>query len=229
MNTLSFTELLSKSSASKSVSSVLQAVKNGNFPIDIEGSEGSFAAVLTAHLYNACAKQIFVVVPQEETADDLILDLAKSGIYSAKFPWWGAAPYRELSSMSAVFGERTKVLTDLSLGKKGVYIIPERAFLTPIPPPEYLKNLLVSLKQGGKIDVTSLSKTLVSFGYTRVPRAQVHGEFALRGEVLDIYMGGGVSGEEEAYRILFDFDNVETIKKFDPMMQSTSPVKIDKL
>jgi len=230
MNTLSFPELLSKSASSKGVSSLLQAVKNCNFPIEIEGSEGSFSAILTAHLYNTSAGQLFVIVPLEETADDIMFDLAKSGIYCAKFPWWGAAPYRELSSMSAVFGERAKVLTDLALGKKGVYVIPERAFLTPLPPPEYFRNLLVSLKPSGQIDVTTLSKTLISFGYTRVPGAQVHGEFALRGEVLDIFMGGGAEyGDDEAYRILFDFDKIESIKKFDPMMQSTTKEKIDKL
>jgi transcription-repair coupling factor (superfamily II helicase) len=48
---------------------------------------------------------------------------------------------------------------------------------------------------------------------------QVRGEFALRGEVFDILMGG----DDEAYRLLFDFDRVESIKSFDPAMQGSKP------
>jgi len=217
MNTLSFPELLKRTSASKAVSSLLCAVKERKFPIDIEGSEGSFSAFLISLIYEK-GDQFFVVVPHEDAADDILVDLAQSGIPCAKFPWWGAAPYRELSPLAAVFPERAKVLADLAEGKGGIYIIPERALLTTVPPPDYIKSLLVTLKPGGKIDITSLSKTLVALGYTRVPGVQVHGEFALRGEVLDIFMGGAY-GDDDAYRILFDFDTVESIKKFNPVQQ----------
>jgi len=54
---------------------------------------------------------------------------------------------------------------------------------------------------------------------------QVHGEFALRGEVLDIFMGG----DEDAYRVLFDFDRIESIKRFDPAMQGTGDLKFSQL
>ncbi|MDR0623802.1 MAG: hypothetical protein LBG10_05165, partial [Treponema sp.] len=45
------------------------------------------------------------------------------------------------------------------------------------------------VKPGGAIDTAALAKTLTRYGYTRTPRVQIHGEFALRGEVLDILMG----------------------------------------
>jgi len=239
MNTLSFPELLRKASCSKTVSGFSSLIKDDKFPIDLEGSEGSFNAVLIANAWystvlpsvlptvlpkekSGAGKQFFVIVPHEDAADSLLLDLASAGIYCAKFPWWGAVPYRELSPLAAVFAQRVKVLSDLALGKPGIYIIPERALLTSIPPQDYIKSLLLILKSGGQIDVTSLSKTLVSIGYTRVPRVQVQGEFALRGEVMDIFMGGG---DDDAYRALFDFDRVETIKKFDPVLQGTSNEK----
>jgi transcription-repair coupling factor (superfamily II helicase) len=65
-------------------------------------------------------------------------------------------------------------------------------------------------------DPTALAEILVSYGYTRVPRVQLRGEFALRGEVLDVQLGD----ESEAYRILFDFDQIESIRQFDPLSQS---------
>jgi len=228
MNTLSFPELIKKTSVCEAVSTLLFTVKNAKFPIDIEGSEGSFNSILIAHIFSqmkVADSQFFVIVPNEETADDILLDLSRSSLPCHKFPWWGTAPYRELSPLAAVFSERVKVLSDLANGKPGVYIIPDRAFVSPLPSRDYMKSLLFSLKPGGKIDCISLCASLVSYGYTRVPRVQVHGEFALRGEVLDIFMGS----DEDAYRILFDFDTVESIKKFDPVMQGTKSDKLNSL
>jgi transcription-repair coupling factor (superfamily II helicase) len=53
----------------------------------------------------------------------------------------------------------------------------------------------------------------------------MRGQFALRGEVLDIFMGG----EESACRVLFDFDKVESIRRFDPLDQAAYKEKLDAL
>jgi transcription-repair coupling factor (superfamily II helicase) len=183
--------------------------------------EGSFAAVLIAALYRASGGVFAVVVPTDQEAGELAADL---GVLADRqpdlpvfvLPWWGTMPYREMAPLSAVFGERSRVLSALARGEPGVYILPERTFLTPLPPPDYVRSLLFTLETKGAIDTMTLASTLVSYGYTRTPRVQVHGEFALRGEVLDIFMGG----DEAAYRILFDFDRIESIKRFDPLDQS---------
>ncbi|MDR0320049.1 MAG: transcription-repair coupling factor [Treponema sp.] len=225
MNTLFFPDLLSKTSVCKAVFALSSAVKDGKFPIEIEGSEGAFSALLTAKIHTQTGGRLFVIVPHETLADDFMLDLAASNISCIKFPWWGTAPYRELNLLSPIFGERVKALSVLAAKNTGIVIISERALLTPLPPGGYIKDLLVSIKEGGQIDTSALAKTLVSYGYTRVPRVQAVGEFALRGEVLDIFMGG----DEDAYRVLFDFDRVETIKQFDPVMQGTGNAKFAEL
>jgi transcription-repair coupling factor (superfamily II helicase) len=233
MNTLSFPELLGIIGRSSQVSACVSAAVDGKFPLEITGCEGAMGALLLAKLYSANKGMYFVVVPQEGDCADLAMDLAVSGVPCLQLPWWGAVPYRELAPLSAVFGERVKILSELVLGKPGIVVIPQRAFLTPLPPPDYIRELLIYVKSGEKIDTTRLTKTLVSYGYTRVPRVQVQGEFALRGEVLDIFLGGDFAAAEsaDAYRILFDFDTVESIKKFDPLMQgsSSSPEKLPEL
>ncbi|MDR0290458.1 MAG: transcription-repair coupling factor, partial [Treponema sp.] len=231
MNTLSFPELLRIAGKSAPVSALSAAFASGKFPLEIAGCEGAFASLLLAKLYAAKPGRYFAVVPQENDAADFAADLSALGLPCGEFPWWGAAPYRELSPFSAVFGERAKMLSDLALGKPGIVVIPQRAFLTPLPPPDYIKSLLVPVKPKGKIDTAALARTLTAYGYTRVPQVQMQGEFALRGEVLDIYMGGNcaefggaeTSGTAVAYRILFDFDQVESIKCFDPLMQGSGP------
>ncbi|MDR3333565.1 MAG: transcription-repair coupling factor [Treponema sp.] len=222
MNTLSFTHIspsfLSAITASKAVSAAVSAFTHGAFPLEIEALEGSLGAILLGLFHNTVSGPFLVVVPTETEAADLAADLETLGVGVCLFPWWGAMPYREMAPLSAVFGERTKVLSDLVAGPpgKGIVIAPERAFLTPLPPPDYIQKLLIRVRPGETIDTAPLSETLVRYGYTRVPKVQMQGEFVFRGEVLDILMGG----DDAAYRILFDFDRVASIKRFDPLDQS---------
>jgi transcription-repair coupling factor (superfamily II helicase) len=216
MNTLSFPLPLQRIISSRGVSGVISAYKQGKLPLEIEGPEGSFGAILMAALYIGSPGTFMVVVPTEREASDLASDFLTLGIPVRVFPWWGAMPYREMAPLSAVFGERTGGLSALARGEQGVFIVPERAFLTPLPPPEYIRGLLIGLRPGDRLDTAALAAVLADYGYIRVPRVQIHGEFALRGEVLDILMGG----DDEAYRVLLDFDRVESIKRFNPLDQS---------
>jgi transcription-repair coupling factor (superfamily II helicase) len=169
-----------------------------------------------ARLFTAKPGLFLIVVPTDREAEDLASDLETLGVPALRFPWLGAMPYREMPPLSAVFGERTRVLSFLAGGFTGMVIVPERAFLTPLPPVDYIRDTLISLKPRGAIDTMGLAETLTRYGYTRTPRVQVHGEFALRGEVLDLFMGG----DDTAYRILFDYDRIESIRSFDPLDQS---------
>ncbi|MDR1108990.1 MAG: transcription-repair coupling factor, partial [Spirochaetaceae bacterium] len=201
MNTLPFPLIQNKISASPGIAAFLDAYKRGEFPLELDGCEGALPALLLAALWKAHPGVFLVVVSTEREAAELVPDLEILGAPVLSFPWWGTMPYREMAPLSAVFGERTGVLAALTSGEPVMVVASERAFLTPLPPPEYFKKLLITLKPGGAIDTAALTEILVGYGYTRVPRVQIHGEFALRGEVLDILMGG----DEDAYRVLFDF------------------------
>jgi transcription-repair coupling factor (superfamily II helicase) len=216
MNSLSFHEHQNSIEHSRAVTEVLKAYRGNKFPLEIDGAEASFSAFLLASLYKSDKRAFLLVVPTEREASELILDLESLGISVLQLPWWGSIPYREMAPLSLVFGERTKALAEILTGKAPVIVIPERAFLTPLAPPEYFSSLLFKLEEGGVIDTAVLAQTLTAYGYTRVPRVQFQGEFALRGEVLDLLM----AGDDKAYRILFDFDTIESIKLFDPVDQS---------
>jgi transcription-repair coupling factor (superfamily II helicase) len=225
MNTLSFPLLKAKIARSAAVQETLKAMKNGKFPLWIEHAEGAFPGILISLIHAATGRGILAVVPTDAEASMLEQDLESAGVHASIFPWWGGMPYRDMAPLSAVFGERMRVLAGLASGGSGIVIASERAFLTPLPPPAYIRELLVTLKPGRGIEIgkesmdfdpSALAEILVSYGYTRVPRVQLRGEFALRGEVLDILMGD----ESEAYRILFDFDKIESIRSFDPLSQS---------
>ena len=172
---------------------------------------------------------IMIIVPTEKDAEDVCTDLKSAfsqEIPIFKLPWWGIVAYRSAAKGALVFGERAGVLAQLAAGnryknsssKPRIFIIPIRSLLTPVPPPEYIKNLSISLKVNQTIDTAALSEQLTKAGYLRVPKIAARGEFALRGEVLDIFL----PGEENPHRIQFDFDQIEKIKIFDQITQTST-------
>lgn len=173
-----------------------------------------------------------VVVPAEKDALDLQQDFetAFEGNVEIKvLPWWGIVPYRTSAVGTSVFGQRSAVLSKMAMQSRSlnqqtkprIFIINQRSLQTPVPSPEYVRSLSFSLYKGEKIDPVELSKKLSALGYVRVPKVGVPGEFTLRGEVLDVF----APGEERAGRILFDFDEIESIKSFDVETQSTIPAE----
>ncbi|QTQ11828.1 transcription-repair coupling factor [Treponema parvum] len=168
-----------------------------------------------------------IIVPNEKDVEDVCVDLSAAFVNAQifKLPWWGSAAYRPTARGSIVFGERAGVLCKLSCPKPytsisctpRIFVASLRSFLTPVPPPEYIRSLLQHVRVKQEIDTISLSEKLTASGYIRVPKVTVHGEFTLRGEVLDIFL----PGEENPYRILFDFDKIEKIKIFDAETQAT--------
>ena len=165
------------------------------------------------------------IVPTEKDVLEISQDL-KSAIGEARIfqmPWWGTIPYRALGKGSAVFGERAAFLAKLAQGENSptnktprIFIASQRTFLSPLPNPESVRSLAINLKKGQDVDTENLSERLSQIGYTHVPKVSVQGEFALRGEVLDIF----APSEDEAFRITLDFDKIEKIRTFSTETQS---------
>ena len=176
------------------------------------------------------------IVPSDKEASELEVNLttllsSSDGCLNDEiyvFPWWGTVPYRACGKGSSVFAKRSYFLSMLADKNRSLdfcsrenearrfFIINQRSLLTPVPPKDYIQSLSFTLKKNQIFDSVDIAQKLVSLGYLRVPRVSVQGEFALRGEVLDIMTGSGV-----AYRIVFDFDKIEKIRSFDVESQST--------
>ncbi len=210
------------------------------FPREIEGLQGAMSAFFIREYIQLVNNSIIVVVPDEKDAKNIMMDLqsvfddGKNGCTANLYqlPWWGIVPYRSCAKGARVFGERSGVLSKLvqaskstnELQKPNIFILTQRAAITPVPRKEYIESLLFHLNVGETFDPVALGEQLAQQGYIRVPRVTVRGEFTVRGEVLDVFM----PGEQYAHRIVFNFDEVESIKSFDTENQA-SIEKLDKL
>ncbi|MDR1317803.1 MAG: transcription-repair coupling factor [Spirochaetales bacterium] len=218
MITLFLNEALRMLQASSDYKALRRRMEEGRFPLNVYGPEGSFCALLVKTVFSQRGGPLCIITSTEQEAEDLVADLRLFRLHAELFPWWGVAPYKKLPFSSPVFGRRVKILNDLLRRAPSAVVIPLRAFLTPVPDPAYIRQNAISIEKGAAIDPIACSRSLQSFGYLRVPRVTVPGEFALRGEVLDIFL----PGYDTALRIVFDFDQVGDIRFFDTENQAST-------
>jgi transcription-repair coupling factor (superfamily II helicase) len=226
MNTLYHRTILEKLSRLPALELMATALAKGPWPVDVGEFEGGFAAASIACLAGApgiraqvaasASGPVFIVVPTDQEAESLVSDLATFGLRAELLSWWKTAAYRPSASRNRIFGERVATLSRLIRRESRLVVASQRAFVTPVPPRSSLIDHVLALESGKTIDPVDLGEKIAAFGYLRVPRVSLPGEFALRGEVLDIFQ----PGDDEAIRVVFEFDTIERIVSFDPQAQS---------
>ena len=84
-----------------------------------------------------------------------------------------------------------------------------------VSPPGVLTALALDLKPGDDIDTQRLAETLVDAGFTHQDPVDEHGEFCIRGGVVDIFP----AGDDLPARIELVGDTIEAIRRYAPDTQ----------
>ncbi|MCD6060913.1 MAG: transcription-repair coupling factor, partial [Moraxellaceae bacterium] len=133
------------------------------------------------------------------------------------FADWETLPYDPFSPHQDIVSERLKTLARLPGLARGLLIVPVTTLAHRIAPRGYLGGRSLSLAKGQRLDIAEFRRQLEASGYVAVDTVYEHGEFAVRGSLLDLYP----MGTEAPLRIeLFD-DEIETLRRFDPETQRT--------
>jgi transcription-repair coupling factor (superfamily II helicase) len=192
-------------------------IREGRFPVEIEGVQGGFLSYLASRLHQQMHGSTLVVVPTEQEAREVHADLQLFAEEVLSFPWWGTLPYGQGHPLAAVHGQRSYVLSRLQGGGRSLVVTSLRALLNPVPDPNEFEGRSLDLAVGDVLDTQEMAERLAALGYLRVPRVSLRGEFALRGEVADIFP----YGSDDALRIIFDFDRITQIRLFEPISQAS--------
>lgn len=194
------------------------------------GLDGS-AAALT--LWQASCKEraglIMAVTASSQEAQQLETELrfyagddGAESIFS--LPDWETLPYDVFSPHQDIVSQRLATLYRLPSLQRGVLIVPVGTLLQRLAPRSYLDGSALLLATGERLELESSRERLERAGYRCVPEVMEHGEFAVRGALLDLFP----MGSRQPYRIdLFD-DEVESIRVFDPETQRSSH-KVDRI
>jgi len=141
-----------------------------------------------------------------------------------QFPDWETLPYDTFSPHHDIVSERLATLYRLPAMKSGVLVVPVTTAMVRLPPQDYLLANTFLLEPGDALNLDDIRRRLERAGYRYVSQVIEHGEFSVRGSLLDLYPMGSVV----PYRIDLLDTEVDTVRTFDPETQR-SLKKVDRL
>lgn len=141
-----------------------------------------------------------------------------------EIPAWDCLPYDRSSPALSVSAQRLSALFRLQAGKTGsqLLVTTVNAVTQRVLTPFRIRESVREFKQGTMIGHESLSALLQRQGYSRTDTVVDHGEYALRGSIVDIFP----SSLDQGLRLDFFGDELESLRLFDPTTQmSTGTLK----
>ena len=160
-----------------------------------------------------------IITPDLLTAQRLEMELqffnTDDSLEILNFPDWETLPYDHFSPHQDIIAERLQTLYRLPSLTKGVLLTPITTLLQRITPQDYITANTFILDVGDKLDSEQLRLRLEQSGYRYVSQVMEHGEFTIRGSIIDLFP----AGSHYPYRIdLFD-NEVDSIRSFEPDTQ----------
>ncbi|HSG88841.1 MAG TPA: transcription-repair coupling factor [Pseudomonadales bacterium] len=133
------------------------------------------------------------------------------------FPDWETLAYDSFSPHQDIVSQRIATLQRLPETQRTVLVAPISTLMHRVPPAAWLAGRSLVLDVGSAFDMDLRRAQLEAAGYRRVETVMEHGEYTIRGALMDIFP----MGSDLPYRIdLFD-DEIETLRLFDPETQRT--------
>lgn len=133
------------------------------------------------------------------------------------FPDWETLPYDTFSPHQEIISSRLSALFHLQNAKKGIFLLPISTLMQRLCPPQYLQHNVLLIKKGDRLVIDKMRLQLEAAGYRAVEQVLEHGEYAVRGALLDLFpMGSAVP-----FRLDFFDNEIDSIRTFDVDTQRT--------
>ncbi|AEK74913.1 transcription-repair coupling factor [Rickettsia conorii subsp. heilongjiangensis] len=160
-------------------------------------------------------KQDFILSASNE---EEALQLYKQALFFSSnekiyyFPSYNTIPYDHTSPNANILSRRAETLTKLTTNNSNsrLLITHTANLLNKLPPKDFFSKYFLKLSPKMKFTTDELAMFLVENSFTRNAISIDVGEFAVRGEIIDIILPG-----PKAYRIHFSWGYIESIKEFD--------------
>lgn len=178
--------------------------------------QGSAAALLFKEISKQHQQLFILVARNSQHLAQLESELEFYGLKPTIFPEWEILPYDRLSPHQDIVSERLAILSNMP--QQGVLLVSASTLAQRVAPTSWVLGEHFDIQVGQKFDIEKQKLRLIQAGYHLVDTVYDHGEFAVRGSIMDIF----ASGQNSPIRIdLFD-DEIESLKFFDPETQRTT-------
>ncbi|MBE7035117.1 MAG: transcription-repair coupling factor [Ruminococcaceae bacterium] len=196
-----------------------KAVEKGLSPLSVTGLTEQAKAQLAS--YFCAQKQVgaLVVCDSDYTAKNFARDLpfflGKEAIF---YPSKEIEYYRVDAKSNDLEAQRLAALGRLiEEGDTAVLVLGIDALLQFAADSHAFRNSRISLQDGGQYAIETLLEGLTKLGYVREDMVEGKGQFSARGGIVDVFPPSA----ENPYRIEFFGDEIDSIREFDPIMQTS--------
>jgi transcription-repair coupling factor (superfamily II helicase) len=188
---------------------------------------GAAVALAIAEAAPGAAGPLIVVVPSSREAESLSEEIrffAGPELMVHVFPDLETLPYDSFSAHPDITSARLATLAELPRAHRGVWLVAVETLLQRLAPRSYIEAYSLKVHLNETLDIEALRAQLTLAGYAAVTQVAAHGEFAVRGSLIDVFP----MGSDTPFRIdLLDRD-VDSIRRFDPESQR-SLEKLDRI
>lgn len=179
-----------------------------------------------SHFACRCQGPLLILTKNNQEAEQLQAELhfyqGKPPLPILLFPDREVLPYDYFSPHEDLISTRLATLVQLQQLAKGIVIAPLSSLSQYLPPRQHLQGQAIQIATGDRIQLNEWLEQLTAVGYRRVDNVISHGEFAVRGSIMDIFP----SGSDQPIRIDYFDDEIDSLRYFDPETQlSTETVK----
>jgi transcription-repair coupling factor (superfamily II helicase) len=180
------------------------------------GLQGDSLPLAIAEAVSAASGPVMLVTADmraaEQIRDHCAFFSAGNDTPAVIFPDWETLPYDSFSPYQDIISDRLATLYRLPQLAQGLLIVAAPTLMQRLPPVEFVTRNSLILQTGERLDLDRMREQLDLAGYQCVSQVMEHGEFAVRGALLDLFP----MGSDAPYRIdLFD-DEIESIRTFNP-------------
>ena len=228
-------ELLRKT---ENYQTLVSRLKDGNQKLPwLRGLANASTAYLLATLIDDFPEKSFLIVlPSQREAEQVMTEICTYRAYPALettpttapesgihfFPSWHRKIFDGIAPPKNIVADRIRCLERLLQQERSIIVTTSQAMLYKLPPRQHFADACRVLNLGAEMDPDEVAAMLMRGGYQSVELVEVKGEFARRGDILDVYP----LTANAPVRIEFFGDEIDTIRTFDPISQrSTASIK----
>ncbi len=206
---------------------VHQFSRKENARLLLTGLNPTAKAVYLVLLWQATERPLVVVVESSEKAEALeesirtlfeVLVTSPGVARPQLLPALDTLPYQHLSPHSEVCEERAIALWRLTTERVPITVTPAPSALLRTNPPEFYRQLGLTLRTGEEVPFDELVAHLRSVGYEQREPVEMVGEYSVRGGILDVFSPEAA----RPVRIELLGDQIESMRRFDVATQRSA-------
>jgi transcription-repair coupling factor (superfamily II helicase) len=212
-----FLNTINKLSSLKYIDELGQLIRLGKKDISVKNLSGSLGSLTIAGLWNREKRSFFIITYNNKEAEEwyhnLTLFFGKDKVALLTAPQKNVK--FETESLDRNFIWLIEGLANIRKNEDSIIITTPGIFEINIPKSDHLRESIVKLKTGDKLNFEDITRTLLENGFDRKDFVESQGDIAIRGGIVDIFP----IGNDNPLRFEFWGNEIESIREFDTLSQ----------